>query len=160
MRSKQAVKAAEGLLPEKRFKRLVANFKYRSGGKYVNFVNRLEMQLAVVLVRTGLAISPFQARQLLASGSVFVNNVKVCRSSRVLVPGDLVHVAVRFAGPSSSGGSSLPYEHTRGLWKKSWFAFSQTKALSVVILRYPKPSELLLTYSLNPQACFAFYGKL
>ena len=33
LRSKQAVKASEGLIPEKRFKSLVSNFKYRSGGK-------------------------------------------------------------------------------------------------------------------------------
>jgi hypothetical protein len=46
------------------------------------------------------------------------------------------------------------------LWKTGFLAFSQTKALSFVLLRYPKVSELPLTWSFNPQACFAFYGKL
>jgi len=64
----------------------------------------MNIQLATILVTSGLAISPFQARQLLASGAVLVNSKKVRRSSLVLVPGDIISIDLSFAGLNISGG--------------------------------------------------------
>jgi ribosomal protein S4 len=100
--------------------------------------------------------SPFQARQLLTSGLVSVNGKIVSRSSYHVSPGDLVALCPTFAGPITNGGKHVAYLHKSELWENSWFAFSQTKALSLVVLRYPKPSEIRLPFSPNPQAFLAF----
>ena len=95
----------------------------------------MNMQLSPILVNTGLVSSPFQARQLLASGSVFVNGKKATRSSLQLAPNDLVSVDPSLAGCTLKGGKFSPYKQSRNSWRADYFAFSQTKALSVVILR-------------------------
>lgn len=91
--------------------------------------------MATILVTSGLVISPFQARQLLASGAVLVNSKKVRRSSLILVPGDIISIDTSFAGLSLSGGKQVSFTQTRSQWHEDFIAFSQTKALSIVILR-------------------------
>lgn len=116
----------------------------------------MEMQLLSTLVRSGLVNSIFQGRQMLSSGVVLVNRKEVRRASLFLKPGDLVTIDPSYSGSSTHGGKSVRFSQNADIWKSPWFAFSQTKALSVVILRYPKASELALSWSFNPQACFAF----
>jgi ribosomal protein S4 len=63
--------------------------------------------LASILFSSGVVASPFQARQLLASGAVSVNGQKVHRSGYLLTPGDLVSIDTTFAGASQNGGKTL-----------------------------------------------------
>jgi ribosomal protein S4 len=114
------------------------------------------MQLLPTLVRSGLVNSIFQGRQMLSSGAVLVNRKEVRRASLFLKPGDLVTIDPSYSGSHTHGGKSVRFMQKPNVWKFPWLAFSQTKALSVVILRYPKASELTLSWSFNPQACFAF----
>lgn len=118
------------------------------------------MQLLPTLVRSGLVNSMFQGRQMLSSGVVYVNRKKVRRASLFLKPGDLVTIDSSYSGSYTHGGKCVRFLQNADMWKFPWLAFSQTKALSIVILRYPKASELTLSWSFNPQACFSFYGKL
>jgi len=91
---------------------------------------------------------------LLASGCIFVNGFKVSRSSLLLKPGDLITIKPK------SNTTNISLSSDPSMWSSKFVAFSQNKVLSIVILRYPKISELKMFWSFNPQSCFAFYGKL
>jgi hypothetical protein len=50
-------------------------------------------------------------------------------------PGDVIAVDPSFAGVSISGGKSVSFSQARAFWHNGFIGFSQTKAVSIVILR-------------------------
>jgi len=59
----------------------------------------------------------------------------VRRSSFLVSQGDLISVDPSFVGISVSGDKPLSFSQARTCWHKDFIGFSQTKAVSIVILR-------------------------
>jgi len=93
------------------------------------------MRLSYVLVFSGLCNSPFQARQLISNGSVLVNSKKVISSSLIVIPGDLISIKPSSAGIAINGGQYVSFSQEYSQWRETFIAFSQTKAVSIIILR-------------------------
>jgi len=91
------------------------------------------LRLPYVLVFSGLCSSLFQARQLISNGSVLVNSKKVTSSSLIVIPGDLISIKPSFGG--INGGQYVSFSQEYSQWRETFIAFSQTKAVSIIILR-------------------------
>jgi len=91
LRARQAIKAFYGL-KEKKFKKIFreSNFDRRRSQK--TFLGLLERRLDIVLVRTGLANTIFQAKQRILHGFYLINGKKIKSPSYRIKNGEILQI--------------------------------------------------------------------
>ena len=91
MLAKQNVKYFFGNIPESHFRRFFAQIRRYKGDRVFNITRNIESRLLMIIMRSGLFRTPYQIKQLILHGHVFVNSLKIKNYYFKLNPGDIVH---------------------------------------------------------------------
>ena len=91
MLAKQNLRYYFGNIPESHFRRFFAQIRRYRGDRMVNIIRNIETRLLMVIMRSGLFRTPYQIKQLILHGHVFVNSLKIKNYYFKLNPGDIVH---------------------------------------------------------------------
>ena len=98
LREKQKLKRVFGVL-ERQFKRYFTEAERMKGNTGENLLVLLERRLDNVVLNLGLALSRFDARQMIAHGHVFVRGRRMSVPSYLVRPGDDIEVRGKFEDP-------------------------------------------------------------
>lgn len=90
--AKQKLKGYYGNISEKQFRKLYDEAVRRRGDTSENLIELLERRLDAVVYRLKLAVSPFQARQIISHGHIQVNGKRLNVSSYRVKDGDVISV--------------------------------------------------------------------
>lgn len=90
--AKQKLKGYYGNISEKQFRKLYDEAVRRRGDTSENLIGLLERRLDAVVYRMKLAVSPFQARQVINHGHIQVNGKRLNIASYQVKDGDVISV--------------------------------------------------------------------
>lgn len=120
--------------------------------KINNIIILLERRLDVILFRSGLCRTIFEARQIISHGKVKVDNVKQKYGSRALEPGSLITLN----DPTNKGSKKPISENHAALTCPSYLTVSFSSK-SFVFSYVPVTDEILFPFEIKPKALFEFY---
>lgn len=138
MLEKQKIKYFYGL-SERQLRRLYKEAMRRPGNTGENLLLMCELRLDNVVRRGGLTITRPQARQGIGHGHFLVNWRKCTVASRLLKPGEMVHVKAR--GPLQQLYGTITREADNPL--PAFLSVDEAR-LTVSVLRDPLPDEISL----------------
>ena len=90
--AKQKLKGYYGNISEKQFRKLYDEAVRRRGDTSENLIGLLERRLDAVVYRMKLAVSPFQARQIINHGHILVNGRRLNIASYQVKDGDEIAI--------------------------------------------------------------------
>lgn len=156
MLAKQNFKHFLGNIPEKHFRRFFAQIRRYRSERYHSLVRNIESRLLSVIMRSGFFRTPFQIKQLILHGHVFVNSLQVRDYYFRINIGDSIHF-------SNLGKSIVKKRMVR---KKVNAGFIQPPAqhlevsyniFRIVLARVPMPEHVKYPFGLDPFKLLTFY---
>ena len=143
LREKQRLRAQYGIR-EAQLKIQFEEARKAAGLTGENLVEQLEMRLDAILVRSAIARTTAQARQMVVHRHILVDGQLVDRPSFRVKPGQLVHVKARSEGMeifqvAAAGG------HVDVLPKTPGYLEVELDKLRVKLVRRPKRAEVPVT---------------
>lgn len=174
---KQKMRVYYGAIRDKMFRRYVERAKSKRLNSDAELIRSLELRLDTILYRSGLVISPMQARVWIAHGHVALNGHKAKRRCTRCRPGDLISIRDKhFDNALKSANRVVELRKIFGLGS-SWIAGKDFNCdwlevdrggLAVALVRTPTDDECrtitraaLLPYvrdaALNPHAAMRAY---
>ena len=91
MLAKQSFRYFLGNVPEKHFRKFFVQIRKYKRDQYYNLVRNIESRLISIIMRASFFSTPYQIKQLILHGHVFVNSSKVTNYYFRLKIGDYVH---------------------------------------------------------------------
>jgi ribosomal protein S4, bacterial/organelle type len=143
LREKQRLRAQYGIR-EAQLRRTFEEARKSQGLSGENLVELLEMRLDALVVRSGIARTTAQARQMVVHRHILVNGELVDRPSFRVKPGQMIHVKPRSEGMepfqvAAAGG------HVDVLPPVPGYLEVEIDKLQAVLLRRPKRAEVPVT---------------
>ncbi len=155
LEAKQILRGFYGNITERQFRKTFVEAARRKGDTGENLVGLLESRLDNAVCRSGFAVTPFAARQLVSHGHILVNGKCVTIASYLLKPGDIVEVR-------QQSKSLLAIEEAvqrsgqRGI-PEYYNVDSKTKTSTYV--KIPELSEIPYPVPMNLNLIIEFYSR-
>lgn len=143
MLEKQKIKHFYGL-GERQLRRLYQDAMRRPGNIGENLLIMCELRFDNIVRRGGLTATRRQARQGIAHGHFLINGMKCDVASRLLKPGEMVHVKARGPLQQLYGGSL----QTTEIELPAFLRFDASR-LTIHIERAPVPDEISLSVNIG-----------
>lgn len=150
---KQKIKRIYGVI-EEQFRHHFSEVKHKQGVTGDLLLQRLEMRLDVIVRRSGFAVSPKQARQLVSHKFFLVNGARVDIPSYRLKPGDTISVRESKREKSYLNSVSETLKNKKDF--PSWVQVDASK-MEAKVLAIPSREDM--GWNVDPQMIVEYYSK-
>lgn len=154
LKEKQKLKKFYANLTEKQFQKLYHIAKKMPGEVSDNFIALLEKRLDTILFRSNLAVSFFQARQMINHKHVLVNSKVINIPSYQLKKGDLIQVCPSFY---NSCCHSHSIDEIQLYYQDTPYLESNYETFSCVLLETPVKEQIYYPFSIDFEKVIRFY---